>query len=187
MKDVDTIKYFDSHMPEYSCDRLRYKDSNNYYRFSWDAQRSYRRLVKRENGVFTLLAEDAVPYVPGQTYKVEIVAQGATLEVRIDGALIFSVTDTSFTQGSIALYTWGNQRSHFDDVLVEDLSTGTVLLLDDFNDGQFTDWTVVDEGNISGPSVWSVEIGTLVQISNLHSGGPSDNADLARLGTFALD
>ena len=36
----------------------------------------YRRLVKRENGVFTLLAEDAVPYVRGQTYQVEIVALG---------------------------------------------------------------------------------------------------------------
>ncbi len=40
---------------------FRYRDSNNYYRFSWDSQRSYRRLVKRENGVFTLRAEDAEP------------------------------------------------------------------------------------------------------------------------------
>ncbi len=166
---------------------FRYQDNDNYYRFSWDIQRTYRRLVKRENGLVTLLAEDREQYVPGQTYQVEIVAQGPQLEVWIDGAQIFAVTDTSFnfTGGTIALYAWGNAGSAFDDVVVEELATGTVLVADDFDDGESSGWTMVDEGTLEGPSVWSAATGTLVQSANIYS-EPIDAADLAKPGTFAL-
>ncbi|MDY6837608.1 MAG: hypothetical protein SWH78_06515 [Thermodesulfobacteriota bacterium] len=164
---------------------FRYQDADNYYRFSWDRQRDYRRLVKCENGVFTLLAEDSVYYVPGQTYDVELVTEGTCLEVLIDGSLIFSVTDESFSGGTIALYSWYNRGSVFDDVLVKDLSTGTVLLSEDFNDGDYTGWTVVDEGTVRGPSAWSAQTGALVQSSSIYS-KPTDRDDLAKLGTFAL-
>ncbi len=70
---------------------FRYRDADNYYRFSWDSQRIYRRLVKNEGGVFTELAVDHVPYVQGQNYQVEIVAYGTQLEVWIDGIRIFQV------------------------------------------------------------------------------------------------
>ncbi len=52
--------------------------------------------------------------MPGETYEVEIVAQGTTLEVLIDDDLIFSVTDTSFAEGTIALYSWGNSVTPVD-------------------------------------------------------------------------
>ena len=92
---------------------FRLQDNANYYRFSWDKQRNYRRLVKNVGGTFTLLAQDAVPYVQGQTYQLEIVAQGDLIEVWIDGALIFSVTDASLAQGTIAPYSWGNVGARF--------------------------------------------------------------------------
>jgi hypothetical protein len=53
---------------------FRYQDTANYYRFSWDRQQRYRRLMKRQNGVFTLLAQDTVPYKKGRTYRLEVVA-----------------------------------------------------------------------------------------------------------------
>ncbi len=133
----------------------------------------------------TLLAEAAEPYVIGQTYQVEIVAQGPQLEVWIDGAQIFAVTDTSFASGTIALYAWANEGSAFDDVVVEELATGTVLLADDFNDGGFNGWTMLDEGTNAAPSAWSAATGTLVQSSNINTTSP-DPSDLAKLGTFAL-
>ena len=164
---------------------FRYQDKDNYYRFSWDRVRATRRLVKRENGLFTLLAEDREPYVPGQTYQVEIVAQGANLEIWIDGARILSVTDASLASGTIGLYTRDNQKSYFDDVLVEELGTGTLLLADDFDAGVLNGWTIgwtiLDEATIQGPSGWSAATGTLVQDSNIDSDG-----DLAMLGTLAL-
>jgi hypothetical protein len=98
---------------------FRYQDNNNYYRFSWDKQYGYRRLVKKQGGVFTLLASDAVAYVINQTYQLQIIAQGNLLQVSVDGTSVFSVTDTGLSSGSIALYNWGNKGSYFDNVVVE--------------------------------------------------------------------
>jgi len=160
---------------------FRYVDNRNYYRFSWDQQRSFRRLEKLQNGVRTVLDQDAVPYVSRQTYQLEIVAQGTTLEVWIDGTLVFSAIDSSFESGTIALYSWYNQGSVFDDILVEDLYMGALLLWDDFNDGNFTGWTIIDEGTAYAPSRWFVSNGALIQNSNIASDGSS-----GYLGTYAL-
>ena len=97
---------------------IRYQDPNNYYRFSWDRQRAYRRLVKVHNGVFTLLAQDAVPYNQGQSYHVELRVEGSDITAQIDGTTILTATDSSISSGTVALYTWGNQGSFFDDVRV---------------------------------------------------------------------
>ena len=101
---------------------FRYQDENNYYRFSWDKSRNYRRLVKCENGVFTVLAEDSDPYVIGKSYQLKIAAHGSTLQVSIDGNPVFLATDSTFSSGTIALYCWGNTGSYFDNITVEGLS-----------------------------------------------------------------
>ena len=41
---------------------FRYADKNNHYRFSMDRQRGYQRLVKKVNGVYTLLAQNSRGY-----------------------------------------------------------------------------------------------------------------------------
>jgi hypothetical protein len=88
------------------------------------------------------------------------------------------VADSTFAGGTIALYSCYNQGSAFDNVLVEDLNTGNILLLDDFNDGDLRGWTIMDEGSKDGPSQWQVSNGVLVQNSNIGSG--------SCLGTYAL-
>ena len=98
---------------------FRMQDSSNYYRFSWDQQRPGRRLVKQVGGGFTLLVEDAVPYVSGQLYNLEITVDGSTIEVQIDGMLILSAVDGDLASDTIALYSWGNQGSESDNILVE--------------------------------------------------------------------
>jgi hypothetical protein len=164
---------------------FRVADTSNYYRFSWDSERSYRRLVKVVNGAFSLLAADAVPYVPGQTYQIQIIADGSLLEVYIDGALVFSVTDSSIGQGSVAFYCWGNEGGNFDDVLVESLVSSAVLLSENFADGSMAGWNVQDEGTGDPVASWSAASGTLVQSSNVYS-LPLDPSDLPKLGTYAL-
>ena len=159
---------------------FRYQDSENYYRFSWDSQGKSRRLEKRVADTFQVLAQDTVPYTTGQTYTLQTIAQGSSLKVLIDGKTIFSVTDTSIAQGAIALYSHYNAGSSFDDVLVEDLATGSVLLSDNFNDGSTRGWTFIDEGNEDGPSRWWVSNGILVQSRNIGSTTLND------LGTYAL-
>jgi hypothetical protein len=134
-----------------------------YYRFSWDRQRAYRRLVKCENGAFTLLAEDAVRYVSRRTYQLQIVAQSPHLEVWIDNQQIFAVTDTSFAQGDLVLYSWGNAGSQFEAVRVETFPMEVVLLAIETHDGPSANWTVINEGTVAGPSAWAVEQSALVQ------------------------
>jgi 3-keto-disaccharide hydrolase len=157
---------------------FRYQDNQDYYRFAWDAQNKSRRLEKVQNGIVTTLAADAVPYVTGQTYNLEITTRGALLEVRIDGSAVFSVTDSSFDRGTIALYSQNNQGTIFDDIGVQDLITGAVLVSEDFNDGNFSGWTVIDK---TGMSTWSVQSGSLVQ-NNKSGAIVTDNI----IGVFAL-
>ena len=97
---------------------FRHQDNNNYYRFSMDSERGYRRLVKNVGGVFTLLTEDSFSYQLGQWYLVEVIASGGTMQIYIDGALWNTVNDTSLSAGSIALYSWGTEGLSFDDVRV---------------------------------------------------------------------
>jgi hypothetical protein len=97
---------------------FRYTDNLNYYRFSMDKERAYRRLVKVVNGVTTILAQDNVPYTTGQAYDLRISVTGSHIQIYLNKALIFDVLDASLSQGRIALYCWGNVNSHFDDVLV---------------------------------------------------------------------
>ncbi len=97
---------------------FRHTDADNYYRFSWDRQRRYRRLVKRVDGVFTVLAEDQVAYQSGASYRVTIRARGPRLTVSIEDSPVFQVSDADLASGSIALYAWSNSSVSFDDVRV---------------------------------------------------------------------
>lgn len=65
---------------------FRYQDHGNYYRFVWNQKSKSRRLEKIENGTTTVLANDTVGYVKGRTYQLQIIVQGATFKVFIDGA-----------------------------------------------------------------------------------------------------
>ncbi len=156
---------------------FRYQDPNNYYRFTWFSEGKMRRLEKRVDGVFQVLAQDREIYQTGETYALQISAQGSSLNVIIDGKSIFSVTDASFTRGTIGLYSYYNAGSHFDDIHVQDLHTGNTLAVDDFKDGDHVGWTIIDEGTDAGPSKWAVSNGALVQNSNI--GGDA-------VGSYAL-
>jgi hypothetical protein len=159
---------------------FRYFDNDNYYRLTWNSASSVRRLEKKQGGKFQVLSADAIPYARNQVYLVEILAKGATLQVHIDGNTVFSDTDTSIKSGTIGLYSWLNQGSIFDEILVEDLKTGQTLLFDDFKDGNFAGWTIFDEAGSGERSAWTVTNGMATQSSNVGSrttGNP---------GSFAL-
>jgi hypothetical protein len=40
------------------------------------------------------------------------------LQLSIDGSLVFTVNDSTFSYGTIALYSWGNAGAYFDDIMV---------------------------------------------------------------------
>ena len=159
---------------------FRYQDPDNFYRFSWSAEGKERRLEKRVNGVFHVLASDSAVYSQGRSYVLQISARGSSLTVAVDGNRIFSVTDTSITRGTIGLYSYRNSGSYFDNVHVQDLQTGATLAADDFTNGGHVGWTIIDKGE-GVASNWSTSQGMLAQTSNI--GAENDGG---KLGTYAL-
>lgn len=106
---------------------FRVQSINNatYYRFRWRASGSgWQRWLERveSNSVTAVLGSDTVPYQEGRWYHVEIRAEGSRLRVFVDGELIFDVTDTTFASGRIGVYSYYNDVSYFDDILVTRLN-----------------------------------------------------------------
>ncbi len=97
---------------------FRWLDADNHYRFSWDAQRAYRRLAKVVGGQWMLLWEDAMPFRQGLWHNVGIEAKATRLRVFVDGEELCDVQDLSHTHGKVGLYAWQSVGVEFDDVLV---------------------------------------------------------------------
>ena len=99
-----------------------------------------------------------------------------------------SATSYSPTLGTY-LTDWQNQFV-FENVDLSPPPSSTytptnVLYHNNFDDGTFTGYTIIDEGTLEGPSNWSLtSVGEILQSSNVY--GPSSTATSGRLGTFAI-
>ena len=157
---------------------FRYKDSDNYYRFSMHRYRqqhgrnisfqcSYRRLIKKVDGTVHVLWEDHVRYNLNQTYQTVVEAYDDQLLGYQDNVLLFSLRDRDLVAGKVGFYSWRNKGAHFEALSVASLDVPPVLWQPDFSD--LSEVEVVDEaGVIDGPSQWSAARGVLRQSSNTH-------------------
>jgi hypothetical protein len=110
---------------------FRYVNPSNYYKFEMDAQRRFRKLFKRVNGLETTLAGNTNGFTPGLTYAVRIEASGPSLRVLIDGLPAFSeVTDHALPAGTLALYCWANTGARFDHAHVMPAYRGPTASID---------------------------------------------------------
>lgn len=94
------------------------KDENNYYRFSMNRQLSYRRLIKKVNGVVTTLWEDNVPYIRNRKYILTLDRVSDQCIGYLDGVQLFSVKDRDLVAGRIGLYCWANIGARFSEIQV---------------------------------------------------------------------
>ncbi len=97
---------------------FRYQDADNFYFFLMDAQRSYRRIGKKVNGVFQELETPAVEVTQGfpvnQDLDVAVAVTGQAFKAYLDGQEILSGSDTSIPgAGRVGFYAWGNTAAHF--------------------------------------------------------------------------
>ena len=92
---------------------VRYQDADNWYRFSMDRERSYRRLVKATGGTVTELWSDTEQYVVGREYLLTIDVVGDAIVGYVDGIELFAVRDRDIPAGSIGLYRWSNPGTRF--------------------------------------------------------------------------
>jgi len=165
---------------------FRYQDDQNYYRFSMDNQRSYRRLIRMENGVLTILAEDFEQMPVGRFFKLKIVAINDLLRIYLGQDLIFETTDNTFDGGKIGLYSWANTGAKFASVkVIEPAIEAYTLYRDQFQDDDMSSWQTIDLGTISAPSDWRITDGVLRQTSNIYNNTARQNAN--KRGTILID
>lgn len=165
---------------------FRYRDEDNFYLYSWAASIAKQRLVKKVDGVYTLLAEDVgSSFALGRRYRLDVTAVGSSLAVAVDGVQVFSVTDHSLPTGTVGLHCSAQSSAFFDDVFVQ-LASSTdpppaPLASASLWDSSLTGWTVFDDTTYQGPSDWRAQDGEIAQFSNIH--------DIDRplaLGTYLL-
>jgi hypothetical protein len=150
---------------------FRYQDGSNYYRFSTDSERNYRRLVKCENSVFITLWEDMTnSYSPNVAFDLQIDAYGNRLVGLLDNVVQFDVIDDAFKMGQIGLYSWLNTGAQFQSLIVESLDADPVLAKPDLT--KLDGWLVLDpEGALDGPSAWTPDPMGMRQTAFIHVDG----------------
>ncbi|HEY9037485.1 MAG TPA: hypothetical protein VIN05_00885 [Roseovarius sp.] len=166
---------------------FRVAGPNDYYRFSMDRERTYRRLVRCEAGVFTTLWQDGGSYETGRRYSFTIASIGARHTIWLDGIPLVEVEDATHAAGRIGLYVWAHTDARFSNVRVFGpgrLATAD-LLDEDFAQASTEPWSVVTAGTQLGPAVWDVANGELRQTSNVW-GGIDNFAELGKPGSIAL-
>jgi hypothetical protein len=165
---------------------FRYQDASNFYRFSMDRERRYRRLVRAVAGVFTTLWQDDVQFEVGRQQHLLIAVVGTRIDIWLDGIPLLTVDDPSITHGRIGLYCWANDGAEFSGIRVfppDVLSTPT-LASDDFALEILGRWTYVTSGTHYLPAAWSLGGGRLRQTSNVWGG--SFLGELHKPGTSAI-
>ncbi|MCA8951587.1 MAG: hypothetical protein KDE27_18920, partial [Planctomycetes bacterium] len=99
---------------------LRYQGPADHYRFSVDAERHYRRLVRVVGGQWTLLWEDDHDFLPGFWNELQFSALGDRLRVVWNGQTLCEVRDASIPNGRAGLYCWASTPVAFDDFVVQE-------------------------------------------------------------------
>lgn len=120
---------------------FRYRDNNNYYRFSMDHGNSYRRLVSVVAGTTTVLKQDDFSYELQKDYLITVEAISNGLRVYQDGMMIFDVTDAAHAKGGIGMYCYDNVGARFSDIRVDDFrQTAPVVYRFQFTTSRFANF-----------------------------------------------
>ena len=165
---------------------FRSRDSDNEYRLGFDHPHGNRRLVKRTNGISSVLWQQSQSYAPGTPFELAVTAVGSRLRGFVDGAPLFDLVDTDHPAGAVGLYVSGDPTARFTKVRLSAPSLDDYALFRDaFADGSTSGFTFVDEGTAAAPSSWSINGGVLTQTSDIFE-LPIDRTTLAKHGTNAL-
>jgi hypothetical protein len=118
-------------------------------------------------------------------------ASGSVQSARLlaDGGTVELVTAAALATGTNQLTVTGVQDLALPpNIILTGMSLSFVhrlaWMFDDFNDGDLAGWRIVDEGDIAGPSIWTVPFGKLDQSSEIF--GPASGIASGRKGTLAV-
>ena len=98
---------------------FRFVDSGDYYVLRANALEGNVILFKYIDGVRSSIASAPTPVSTGQWHLLGVVATGNSLLGYVDGKLVISVTDSTYNQGKVGLWTKADSVTFFDDLVVE--------------------------------------------------------------------
>ena len=122
-----TVERFGSGRAESVGALFRYRDPDNFYRFTLNTRYGFARLEKREGGVYSTLAVNAMGDNPAVPIALSVDVEGPDIRVSIDGAPALAATDSAHASGSVGLFTQSPAR--FDDVVIDPVSTAADVKL----------------------------------------------------------
>jgi Ca2+-binding RTX toxin-like protein len=119
---------------------FHYQDANNYYKLELDANGDYDRspgngagslfqLIQVKDGVERYLNQYPAKYTPGEALNLRVEVRDGKIQAYVDGLALFAyaIEDRAQSKGTIGLFSWDSAGVSFDDVLVYDLSSASVL------------------------------------------------------------
>ncbi|OCT14822.1 hypothetical protein A8709_11680 [Paenibacillus pectinilyticus] len=97
----------------------RFVDYNNYYTMSYDNFLKKVFITKLQNGTSTdlVISTAIAPLAAGMYHTLKFTVNGTTLQAYVNGQLIITATDSTFSAGKIGVYTH-QLKGYFDDVVV---------------------------------------------------------------------
>ena len=101
---------------------FRYQDPDNYYRFTMNTRYGFSRLEKRDGGVFSTLAVNAIGDDPAVPLTLTADVDGPDIRISLDGSVVLAATDTAHASGSVGLFTQSPTR--FDNVVINPIPAG---------------------------------------------------------------
>lgn len=110
---------------------FRSVDSNNFYMWQLNAEYSVLKLHKKVDGNWTVLKEVSTPISLNTVYHTKIEANGSTIKTYIDGTLIDTTVDTTFSSGRVGFREAFNESALFDNAVVNRIPL--TLMEDDFS------------------------------------------------------
>ena len=96
---------------------FRSADTQNGYQLYLTATNLY--LKKVVNGTATTLYSDARSISTNSWQTLGVVTNGSSIDIKLNGSTVTSVTDATYSVGKAALAAWGGGTVHYDDVIMD--------------------------------------------------------------------
>ena len=95
---------------------FRVKDDKHHYLWAMDKQRNFHILARKNGDEYKVLEYKKAGYNKKEWYQVRIEMQGDKFSVFINDKLDFKIEDSTFTEGTVALYSWGSTGTKYKNV-----------------------------------------------------------------------
>ena len=120
---------------------FHYQDDDNYYFAFFNSSANETFLMKRVNGIETILATHPNPTIVTNDYvSLAVVTLNGEIRIKANEQEIFKVTDTTFLSGKVGLGA-RNDAVYFADVTISENVADSQDFIDDFNDNILDGWT----------------------------------------------